>query len=147
MVRVWKPRFRLRTVLIAVALCAVACAMVSEEARWRERQRRSRRIQAIRAALEAPLTMRLAPPSTLGTGLKAIRNYAPDLWIDIDPSVAQEVRAALTTPVTLDADGIPVKEVLMRLLNPLGLTYYVDADGSAMITSAASAGLPPPRAD
>jgi hypothetical protein len=133
--------------VIAVALCAVACALVSEEARRRERQRRSRRIQAARAALEAPLTMRLAPPSTLGTGLKAIRNYAPDLWIDIDPSVAAEARAALGTPVTLDADGIPVKEVLMRLLKPRGLTYYVDANGSPVITSEAAADPPLPRAD
>jgi hypothetical protein len=142
MARAWKPRFRLRTVLIAVALCAVACGLVTEEARWRERQRRLRRIQAARAALEMPLTMRLAPPSTLSTGLKAIRNYAPDLWIDIDPSVVQEVRAALKTPVTLDADGIPVKEVLMRLLKPMGLKYYVDANGSPMITSEASADIP-----
>jgi hypothetical protein len=142
MSRAWKPRFRLRTLLIAVALCAAAFALVSESSRYQERQRRLRHLQAARAALGMPLTLRLDPPATLGTFAKVVVNLAPGLYLDANPEYGEEVRAALRTPVTLDVDGTPVGEVLTRLLGPLGLTHRLDADGRVILTSKAAQGVP-----
>jgi hypothetical protein len=146
-VSAWRPRLRLRTLLIAVALCALICASVFEGPRWWGRHRRQQRLRATLAALDRPVTLRLTAPATLSTGLKAIKGIVPNpaLPIYVDPVGLGEAGVTMNTPVTLDVRGVPLKEAMMRLLKPLGLTHYVDANRLVVITSETSADVP--RAD
>jgi hypothetical protein len=108
--RARRLRFRLRTGLIVVAVCAVVCALAFEGPRWWERRRQEQRLRATLAALDRPVTLRLAPPATLLTALKTIKGMVPNptLPIYVDPAGLSEAGVTTTTPVTLDVRGVPL---------------------------------------
>ena len=54
--------------------------------------------------------------------------------IYVDPLGMQEADKTLTSPVSIDLEGVPLKTTLRLLLKQLGLTYTVK-DGFLMITS------------
>ena len=45
--------------------------------------------------------------------------------IFVDPEGLKAAGATMTSPVTIDAEGVPLKVSLRALLKPLGLTYRV----------------------
>ncbi|WP_165233015.1 hypothetical protein [Aquisphaera insulae] len=57
--------------------------------------------------------------------------------IYVDPLGLQEADRTLTSPVSLNLEGVPLKSTLRLMLKQLGLTYTVK-DGYLMITSATS---------
>src|SRR5271165_333874 len=57
--------------------------------------------------------------------------------IYVDPLGMQEADKTLTSPVSIDLEGVPLKRTLRLLLKQLGLTYTVK-DGYLMITSETS---------
>ena len=61
--------------------------------------------------------------------------------IYVDPVGLQEAEKTMTSPVTLDLEGVPLKTTLRLLLKQLGLTYTVK-DGLLTITSESSEDQP-----
>src|SRR5260370_38072621 len=61
--------------------------------------------------------------------------------IYVDPVGLQEAEKTMTSPVTLDLEGVPLKATLRLLLKQLGLTYTVK-DGLLTITSESSSAQP-----
>jgi hypothetical protein len=52
----------------------------------------------------------------------------------VDPEGLAKARYTMTSPVTLDLEGVPLKTTLRLLLKQLGMTYSIE-DGLLMITS------------
>ncbi|MBV8557496.1 MAG: hypothetical protein JO116_18190, partial [Planctomycetaceae bacterium] len=61
--------------------------------------------------------------------------------IYVDPVGLQEAEKTMTSPVTLDLEGVPLRTTLRLLLKQLGLTYTVK-DGLLTITSESSEDQP-----
>jgi hypothetical protein len=144
-----KPRLRLRTLLVAVAACALASALVIEGPRWWQRREQQRRLRETLTALDRPVTLRLAAPTTLLAGLKAFKQFAPNpaLPIYVDPVGLGEAGVSINTPVSLDVRGVPLGEAMTRLLKPLGLTHYVDTNRQGLVVITSEASSDRPRAD
>ena len=58
------------------------------------------------------------------------------IQIYVDPAGLYAAEKTMTSPVTLDVEGVPLKTTLRLMLNQLGLTYSV-RDGLLMITKEA----------
>jgi hypothetical protein len=93
------------------------------------------------AKLEEPIPMSFADPTPLDAMLNYIR-YATttsrgDDGIPIvsDPRGLQEAGCSLTSTVSIDLDGVPLKSTLKLMLKQLGLAYAVN-DGTVIISSA-----------
>jgi len=65
----------------------------------------------------------------------------PGIPIYVDPVGLQEAEKTMTSPVTVESKGEPLKTSLKRLLKPLGLTYTVK-DGLLLVTSVEAADEP-----
>jgi hypothetical protein len=97
----------------------------------------------ILAALEEPISMSFANETPLEDVLKYIKaaSQGPNwtgIQIYVDPVGLNAAEKTMTSPVTLDVEGVPLKTTLRLLLNQLGLTYSV-RDGLLMITKEAVA--------
>ena len=53
--------------------------------------------------------------------------------IYVDPLGLQEADKSLTSPISIDLEGVPLRRTLQLLLKQLGLTYFVD-DGILVVT-------------
>ncbi len=106
---------------------------------------RDSRTKAILTQLNERLTMSFPNETPLEDVLKYIRSNTLNEELDlpsgipiyVDPVGLQEAEKTLTSPVTLDLEGIPLKTSLRLILKQLGLTYTVK-DGLMTITSANS---------
>ena len=129
-------------------------------AAWRERsERRIRRYgkavdlldrdpktKGIIAKLDEPISMNFANETPLEDVLKYIKSatQGPNdsgIPIYVDPVGLQEAEKTLTSPITLDLEGVPLKTTLRLMLKQLGLTYTVK-DGLLTITSESSQDQP-----
>jgi hypothetical protein len=95
--------------------------------------------QAILAALAKPIPMRFPHETPLEDVLKYIKSATagPDdtgIPIYVDPVGLHEARKTMTSPVTLDLEGVPLGTTLKFVLKQLGLAYEVK-DGLLSITS------------
>ncbi len=93
----------------------------------------------IRQKLEEPVSMSFSNPTPLEDALKYIKSatQGPNdtgIPIYVDPVGLHEEKKTMTTPVTLDLEGVPLRITLRLLLKQLGLTYMVK-DGLLQITS------------
>jgi hypothetical protein len=107
---------------------------------------RDKKTQAIVAKLDEPISMNFANETPLEDVLKYIKSatQGPNdsgIPIYVDPVGLQEAEKTLTSPITLDLEGVPLKTTLRLLLKQLGLTYTVK-DGLLTITSASSEDQP-----
>jgi hypothetical protein len=89
--------------------------------------------------LEKPLPMSFASPTPLQDVLKYIKSAtaAPNrkaLPIYVDPKGLEQTGETLSSPVSIDVDGIPLKTSLRLVLKQLGLAYCV-RDGVVIISS------------
>jgi RNA polymerase sigma factor (sigma-70 family) len=105
--------------------------------------------QAILDALEKRVPMPFANETPLEDVLKYIKSETASkdlpsgLPIYVDPVGLQEVEKTMTSPVTIDVEGVPIKTTLRLILKQLGLAYSVKG-GLLSITSESSVDLPAP---
>jgi RNA polymerase sigma factor (sigma-70 family) len=86
--------------------------------------------KAILARLERPVTRKYANATPLERVVSDVvkDTQGPNdagIPIYFDPIGLDSADKRITAPVTLDADGVPLKDALSRLLTPLGLAYCV----------------------
>jgi hypothetical protein len=62
-------------------------------------------------------------------------NKGSGLQFYIDPVGLQEAERTITSPVTIELDGLPLSTTLELMLKQLGLVYTVQKDGLVIITS------------
>ncbi len=103
---------------------------------------RDDRTKSILAKLDQPIAMSFPNETPLEDVLKYIKTATQDandtgIPIYVDPLGMQEADKTLTSPVSIDLEGVPLKRTLRLLLKQLGLTYTVK-DGYLMITSETS---------
>jgi hypothetical protein len=136
------PRFRLRSILIAIALITLFLHYVAIPT-WNYYQLPAS-TRAILTTLGEPLRMPTAGPISLEKFLKTMigatatpkgRNRLPTY---VEPRGLQEAGVSLDSPVTVTTDFVPIKDTLGKGLKEIGLGYYVE-DGLLRITSAADA--------
>jgi len=100
---------------------------------------RSPRTKEALAKLEEPVTMSFSNETPLEDVLKYIKNATTGpkgggLQFYIDPIGLSEVERTVTSPISLDLEGIPLKTTLRLLLKQIGLAYCVK-DGLVIISS------------
>ncbi|MGZ3300469.1 MAG: hypothetical protein ACXWO3_06160 [Isosphaeraceae bacterium] len=103
---------------------------------------RDPKTKSIQAKLDQPIAMSFPNETPLEDVLKYIKTATQDandtgIPIYVDPLGMQEADKTLTSPVSIDLEGVPLKRTLRLLLKQLGLTYTVK-DGYLMITSETS---------
>jgi hypothetical protein len=97
------------------------------------------RIRKVREKLEEPIAMRFPVETPLEDVLKYIQQATADssgydgIRIHVDPEGLRAAGKTITSPVSIDHTGIPLRTTLRLLLGQLGLTYVV-RDGLVIIT-------------
>src|SRR5205085_11014093 len=107
---------------------------------------RDPKTKSIIAKLDEPISMSFANETPLEDVLKYIKSatQGPNdsgIPIYVDPVGLQEAEKTMTSPITLDLEGVPLKTTLRLMLKQLGLTYTVK-DGLLTITSDSSSAAP-----
>jgi hypothetical protein len=97
--------------------------------------------QSTPARLEMPISMSFANETPLEDVLKYIKSatQGPNdtgIPIYVDPLGLNEVEKTMTSPVTIDLEGVPLRITLRLLLKQLGLGCTIE-EGVLMITSEA----------
>ena len=103
---------------------------------------------AVLKKLETPISMSFPNETPLEDVLKYIKSATQGpadtgLPIYVDPIGLNEAEKTMTSPVTLDLEGVPLRITLRLLLKQLGLTYDVK-EGLLTITSEKSEYRPVP---
>jgi hypothetical protein len=99
----------------------------------------SPKCKAILTKLEVPISMTFANETPLEDVLKYIKSASQGpndsgIPIYVDPVGLQEADKTMTSPITLDLEGVPLKTTLRLMLKQLGLAYCVK-DGLLIISS------------
>ncbi len=107
---------------------------------------RDPKTKSILAKLDEPISMNFANETPLEDVLKYIKQATQGpsdsgIPIYVDPVGLQEAEKTMTSPITLDLEGVPLKTTLRLLLKQLGLTYTVK-DAMLTITSVSSEDQP-----
>lgn len=94
-------------------------------------------------ALQQPVDMPFAEETRLEDVLKYLRaklaeGDKPRISIYLDPVGLQEAEKTCESPVTLEADAVPVATALSLVLKQLGMEYRIQDDGIVVITSMSS---------
>jgi hypothetical protein len=92
----------------------------------------------IKAKLEEPISMSFANETPLDDILKYIKQATASksysgIQIYIDPDVLRRANKTMTSTVTIDVEGVPLRMTLALILKQLGLSYHV-RDGMLIIT-------------
>ncbi len=107
---------------------------------------RDPKTKAIIAKLDEPVPMNFQNETPLEDVLKYIKQATQGpsdsgIPIYVDPVGLQEAEKTMTSPITLDLEGVPLKTTLRLMLKQLGLTYTVK-DGMLTISSSSSEDMP-----
>ncbi len=107
---------------------------------------RDPKTKSILAKLDEPISMSFANETPLEDVLKYIKSatQGPNdtgIPIYVDPVGLQEAEKTMTSPITLDLEGVALKTTLRLLLKQLGMTYTVK-DGMLTITAESSEDQP-----
>jgi hypothetical protein len=107
---------------------------------------RDPKTKSILSKLDEPIAMSFANETPLEDVLKYIKSATAGpndtgIPIYVDPVGLQEAEKTMTSPVTVDLEGVPLKTTLRLLLKQLGLTYTVK-DGLLTITNESSEDTP-----
>jgi hypothetical protein len=92
----------------------------------------------IKAKLEEPIAMSMPNETPLDDILKYIKQataskFYSGIQIYVDPTGLRRANKTMTSPVTIDVEGVPLRSTLALALKQLGLGYYV-RDGMLIIT-------------
>ncbi len=96
--------------------------------------------KSVMDALEKPISMSFAEPTPLEDILKYIKQAsssganASGIQIFVNEIGLQEAEKSMTSTITIDLEGVPLKTSLRHLLKQLGLGYFVK-EGILHITS------------
>jgi hypothetical protein len=94
--------------------------------------------KAVMGKLNEPVSMSFANATSLTdvlTFIKQAKTASKDgIAIFVDPMGLQEAKRSLTSTVSIDLDGVPLKTTLKLILKQLGLAYTV-RDGRVMVSS------------
>jgi RNA polymerase sigma factor (sigma-70 family) len=110
------------------------------------------RSRAIQEVLNEPVSMNFANETPLEDVLKYIKSATtgptgkPRIPIYVDPVSLQEAEKKMTSPVTIDLEGVPLKTTLTLLLRQLGLTYKV-REGVLIVISESDEDVGSPRSE
>ncbi len=131
------PRFRIRTILLAVALLTFLLAWVVVPA-W-DYYRLPPSTRSVLSRLGAPLRLSVAGAATMADVLKSIRVSSPDgkgvgIPIYVDPTGLGDMGPKLSFPIRVPPRGVSIRTGLEDSLRPLGMGYYVE-DGLLKITT------------
>ena len=90
--------------------------------------------------LQQKVPMHFVAETALSDVLKAIKSATsgeddPGLQFYVDPVGLQEVDKTMTSPVSIDLEGVPLTTTLELVLKQLNLGYHVQKDGLVVITS------------
>jgi hypothetical protein len=100
--------------------------------------------------LNEPVSMSFANATSLADVLTYIKQSKAasnnGIVIFVDPLGLQEAKRSLTSTVSIDLDGVPLKTTLKLILKQLGQAYTVK-EGRLIISSAESIRKPKDRAD
>jgi RNA polymerase sigma factor (sigma-70 family) len=92
---------------------------------------RNSKLLLIEEKLNEPISLNMNR-LPLGDAINFIRNYT-GLHFVVDPKALVEEDLASSSPVSIACTGIKLKSALKYLLQPLGLTYRVDADAEILL--------------
>ena len=134
--RLWKQAAQLELEILRAQIEAKEAEIKRREAEYRIGRLAPTRL--ILARLEEPVSMSFANETPLEDVLKYIKSatQGPNdtgIPIYVDPAGLSEAEKTMTSPVSLDLEGVPLKTTLRLLLKQLGLTYAVE-DGLLTIT-------------
>jgi hypothetical protein len=135
------PRFRIRIILLAVALLAILLAWVLVPA-WNY-YRLPPSTRSILERLGRPFRLATPAPPNLVDLLKSARLSSPDsggvgIPIYVDPAGLEAAGADIDATIKPPPAGASVATALEESLRPLGLGYYVE-DGLLKVTSSEAA--------
>jgi hypothetical protein len=104
--------------------------------------------KAVLKRLEEPISMSFANPTPLEDVLKYVKSATQGpsdtgIPIYVDPQALEDSEKTITSEVTIDLEGVPLRITLHLLLKQLGLDYKVE-NGVLTIVSAASEDNWPP---
>jgi hypothetical protein len=141
-----RPRFRLITQMIVIALIACGLKMGPE---WWTAAQRYWREKPMRDAWNGPISIRVTRQDSLETVLKGIKKatvrsrLATGLPVYVDPVGLQEAGVNLTSKVTADIDGkdLTAGEFLNHVLRPMGMAAKLE-DGVVKLDSKVSLDVP-----
>jgi RNA polymerase sigma factor (sigma-70 family) len=108
--------------------------------------------RAILDALREPIAMSFANETPLEDLLRYVRSATESpklprgIPVYVDPVGLTEAEKTMTSPVTIDLEGVPLRDSLRLVLKQLGLTYSV-ADGLLTISWENPEGDPPTPLD
>ncbi|OJW05726.1 MAG: hypothetical protein BGO49_26850 [Planctomycetales bacterium 71-10] len=89
----------------------------------------------ILAKLDEPLPMNFPNDTPLEDVLKYIKQVVGDaIPVYVEPIGLNQADKTITSPISIDLDGVPLRRTLQLALKQLGLVYYVE-DGILVITS------------
>ncbi|MCA1685279.1 MAG: hypothetical protein LC745_04725, partial [Planctomycetia bacterium] len=104
---------------------------------------RDARSLAVLKALDVSLAMNFENETPLEDLLKYVKEktksseFPKGLPVYVDPVGLQEAEKTMTSPISIDLDGVPLRRTLHLALKQLGLLYKVD-DGMIYITAESS---------
>jgi hypothetical protein len=133
----WKQKAEIELEILKAQVAAKKAEIEKAEAEHRIRELEP--TQAIFAKLEQKIPMKFLDETPLEVGLKYIKSATQGpkdngIPIYVDPVGLNKAEKTMTSPVTLDLEGVPLGTTLRLVLKQLGLTYEVE-DGRLTITS------------
>jgi hypothetical protein len=133
----WKQKAEIELEILKAQVVAKKAEIEKAEAEHRIRELEP--TQAIFAKLERPIPMKFPDETPLEDLLKYVKSatVGPNdngIPIYVDPVGLQEAHKTMTSPVTIDLEGVPLGTTLHFVLKQLGLIYEVK-DGLLTITS------------
>jgi hypothetical protein len=92
--------------------------------------------------LQEPITASFPHDTPFEVFLKSVKgstrgedNEEPPISIYVDPIGLNEAEKTMTSPITIDLEGVPAATVLELTLRQLGLKYYIQKDGILVVTA------------
>ncbi len=104
---------------------------------------RDPRSQLIQTKLDDRISLNFGKETTLEDVIKHIKNvtkssdFPAGIPVYVDPIGLQEAEKSLSSTVTLELEGVPLRRTLQLVLKQLGLIYFID-DGMMYVTSEGS---------
>jgi hypothetical protein len=119
-------RYSIRSLMIMTGIFAILLGIIPVTVHHLKLQRR---VRAIVVELDRPTSLSLSSEVPLSEALNLLTHIEsnpalPDgIPVRYDPTVAGRLEVLLSSPVTINAEGVPLRSVLERTLNSVGLTY------------------------
>ncbi|SIO28651.1 hypothetical protein SAMN05444166_3506 [Singulisphaera sp. GP187] len=134
---IWRQKAQLELEVLQAQVEAKKAEILLREAEYRAKRLAPDLV--ILEKLDDPISMSFGNETPLEDVLKYIKRATTGtndngIPIYVDPMGLQKAEKSMTSPVTLDLEGVPLKTTLRLILKQVGLTYTVK-DGLLTITA------------